>query len=130
MTPLSPWVRRAALVGWLACLVTLLVWFGMDGTGAGPWIAGALALPLLPALPGLWRGRRYTYGWLSLLLLGYMTLGLTETFANPADRGPALAHLLAVVWLFTCCLLFARLQSRESAPSPSPDPATSEPAES
>lgn len=112
MMVLSRWARIAALAGWLLCVVTLFVWFVPT---VGWWLPALLVLPLLPALPGLWRGRRYTFAWLSLVSLGYMTLALTEAFATPAVRTVAFAHLLAVVWLFTSCLLFVRWQAREAS---------------
>ena len=62
----------------LACTVALL----LLGLGWELWWAptgrGTLALkvlPLLPALPGLWRHRLYTYRWLSLLVWLYFTEG-------------------------------------------------------
>ena len=85
---LSEITRWAAPICWLACLATLLVWFG--------WLAGSLLfVPLLFAGPGLWRGRGYTFAWVSLLSLFYIALGLTEAFSSPAVRGLATAHVLA-----------------------------------
>lgn len=103
---LSQSTRWAAPICWLACLATLLVWFG--------WmIGGLLCVPLLFAGPGLWQGRGYTFAWVSLLSLFYIALGLTEAFSSPAVRGLATAHVLAAGGLFMACILTNRLRAVE-----------------
>lgn len=106
MKPLSEWSRWAALPAWAASILTLIFWFG--------WPAGVLlGVPLWFAVPGLLRGRGYTYAWLSLLTLLYMALGLTEAFATPAVRGVATAHAVSAGVLFFCCLLTVRWRAVE-----------------
>ena len=59
--------RAATLAATVALIVLCLVWeLWMARTGSGTW--AIKVLPLLPALPGLWRYRLYTYRWLSLLV--------------------------------------------------------------
>lgn len=116
---LSEITRWAAPICWLACLATLLVWFG--------WLAGSLLfVPLLFAGPGLWRGRGYTFAWVSLLSLFYIALGLTEAFSSPAVRGLATAHVLAAGGLFLACILTNRLRAVERRQQ-SPDEGNSQP---
>lgn len=103
---LSQTTRWAAPIFWLACLISLLAWFG--------WLVGGLlCVPLLFAGPGLWRGRSYTFAWVSLQSLFYIALGLTEAFSSPAARGFATAHVLAAGGLFLSCILTNRLRAVE-----------------
>lgn len=112
----SPAARHLTLLGWLSTLVSLPLWLGWQSSMPhGGWIAAVLCLPLLTAGPGLWRRRLYTYGWCSLLSLGYMALGLMEVFATSVGRAPAMCHLLAAVALFLGCVLYPRLHNREQA---------------
>ena len=76
-------------------------------------IAIVLCLPLALAGPGLWKRRKYTYAWCSLLSLAYMALGLMEVFATSVGRTPAMLHLLSTVGLFLGCVLYPRLYNRE-----------------
>lgn len=96
-------LRAAALLSWLALVLTLLFWYRDK-----PWLAVALALPLAFPLPGLWRGRRYTYAWCSLLVLFYLGFGIVEAVATPATRAVAYVELAAAATLFVCALLYVR----------------------
>nr|WP_092943661.1 DUF2069 domain-containing protein [Roseateles sp. YR242] len=67
------------------------------------------ALPLLLALPGLWRYRLYTFRALSLFVWLYATEGLVRATSEPG-LGAALASaevLLSVV-IFVACALHVR----------------------
>jgi uncharacterized membrane protein len=71
-------VARWAAIGVLASLIALCVawetWLAPTGRGT----LASKALPLLAALPGLWRHRLYTYRWLSLLVWLYVLEGLVR----------------------------------------------------
>ncbi len=106
--------RALALLGWATTMMTLLLWFGWRSTMPYGWgIAIVLCLPLALAGPGLWKRRKYTYAWCSLLSLAYMALGLMEVFATSVGRTPAMLHLLATVCLFLGCVLYPLLYNRE-----------------
>ncbi|WP_353252163.1 DUF2069 domain-containing protein [Salinisphaera sp. PC39] len=101
---------RMAALGALALLIgTIALW-----NAANPWLAVVFIVPLLPPLPGLWRGRPYTYAWTSLLVLAYLAGLITEFWSNPA-RGYSGVALFAAAALFVACLAFVRLRSREGA---------------
>jgi uncharacterized membrane protein len=85
-------------------IATLILW--QAGT---PWLAAALAAPLLAPLPGIWRGRAYTYAWTSLLVLVYMAFLITEFWVSP-DRGYAGTALFAAATLFIACLMSVKSQ--------------------
>ncbi|MCK9515730.1 MAG: DUF2069 domain-containing protein [Ottowia sp.] len=101
-------VSAGALV--LLCLLWEL-WLAPLRPG-GSWLA-LKALPLLLALPGLWRYRLFTYRWTCLLLWLYVTEGLVRATSEPAP-GALLAWLevaLALL-LFGACVAHIRYRQR------------------
>jgi uncharacterized membrane protein len=82
---------------------------------------GTLALkvlPLLPALPGLWRFRLYTARWLSLLVWLYALEGLTRGFSEPGLSGRlALLEVVLATALFGACAWQVRLRLRNRLPT-------------
>jgi uncharacterized membrane protein len=73
------------------------------------WLWGVLAAaPLLAPLPGLARGRRYTYAWATLFAVPYLAFALTELLANPAARTVASLSLLLVFAWFCSMVLYLR----------------------
>lgn len=101
---LSNYARLLALLGWLGLVISLGVALG--------WAGIVAALPLLFPLPGLCRAQRYTYAWCSLLVLFYIAYAMTEFVAS---REPflVLPALLSSMALFSGCVLFVRLRTRE-----------------
>lgn len=98
----------------LACAVLLAVlcaawelWLAPTGRGS----LAVKALPLLFALPGLWRMRLYTYRWLSLAVWLYLAEGLVRATseAGPSATLAWLEALLAVA-LFVACAAHVRLR--------------------
>lgn len=82
----------------------------------GSWLV-LKAVPLLVPLFGILHGKRYTYQWSSMLILGYLTEGAVRA---TSDHG--LMQWLAVVesalslLFFVCAVYFARA----TAPSRNP----------
>lgn len=75
--------RRLALAATLALIALGLAWeLWLAPTGRGT--LALKVLPLLFALPGLWRHRMVTYRWLSLLVWLYVLEGLVRA---TTDRG-------------------------------------------
>ncbi|CAI10183.1 DUF2069 domain-containing protein [Aromatoleum aromaticum] len=78
----------------------------------GSWMM-LKVLPLMPALFGVLKGRRYTYQWLSMLVLLYLVEGVVRA-ADPGLAGAlAIAEAVLAMLLFASTVLYARL----SAPS-------------
>lgn len=104
MTTTSRYLRGLALAADVCLIATLAIWYA-----ATPWLAAVLVLPLLLPLPGLWRGRAYTYAWTSLLVLVYLTFLIAEFWVGPGRQfaGPA---LFSAATLFVACLLFVKSQ--------------------
>ena len=76
-------------------------------------------LPLLAALFGTLRGRRYTYQWSSLLSLVYIAEGMVRatTDAGPSATLAWFEAALATTW-FGLCLAFARAARPSSGSAP------------
>ena len=97
--------RRATVWLWGALTASLLGWYA-----AGyPWLLCLLAaVPLLAPLPGLVRGRRYTYAWATLFAVPYLAFAVTELLANPAARWEASISLVLVFAWFCAMVLYLR----------------------
>jgi uncharacterized membrane protein len=78
-TPREHASRNVAVASCAALALLCLVW---ELALTGSWFWALKALPLLPALPGLWRYRLYTYRWVSLLLWLYVTEGLVHAASS------------------------------------------------
>lgn len=107
----SPAVLRSRWLA-LACCATLaalcLLWeLAWARTGAGT--LAIKVLPLLLALPGLWRMRLYTYRWLSLAVWLYAAEGGVR-IGGDTGRSAVLAGIEIVlsVLLFVACAWHVR----------------------
>ncbi|MCX7071299.1 MAG: DUF2069 domain-containing protein [Gammaproteobacteria bacterium] len=73
-----------------------------------------LVLPLALGLPGLIRRRRYTAGWLTLLLSGYIAGLMAEAASVPSRYGIALGFSGLAAVEFAALVLFVRWSAREN----------------
>jgi len=102
-------LSRISSVALLSLIALCVVWEGWLAPlrPGGSWLM-LKAVPLLPAVFGVLRGRRYTSQWLSMLSLLY----LTEGVLRPSDPGLKVVfapiEVALPVPLFTCALLHAR----------------------
>jgi uncharacterized membrane protein len=111
--------RNLTLASTLALIVLCLAWeLWLAPTGSGT--LAIKALPLLPALPGLWRYRLYTFRWLSLLIWVYAGEGLLRA---TSERGPSVAlacvELVLAMLIFVACVMHIRGRLRGAAASSS-----------
>jgi uncharacterized membrane protein len=85
MTPRA-WARLEC-VALLTLIVLCLLWEGWLAPlrPGGSWLI-LKGLPLLPAVPGVLRGRRYTSQWLSMAVLLYFLEGAWR-FSDPGLMG-------------------------------------------
>lgn len=100
---------RAIVLLLVAALAVLLMLWQRDSLASGSLLALLWLVPLLPALPGIVNGKRYTYAWSTLLVTGYVALALTEIVANAAQRGIATLMLLVAFALFVALVAFLRV---------------------
>ncbi len=101
--------------GAVFCLLALILLGGVWELWVAPLHPGGSllvlkVLPLLPAVPGVLRGRSTTFRWLSLLLWFYAAEGITRALTDPsvASRGLGWIELLLALLLFVCVAGFLR----------------------
>jgi len=105
--------RNLAFASTTALLALCLAWeLWLAPTGRGT--LALKALPLLPALPGLWRYRMYTYRWLALAVWLYVLEGLVRS-TSEGGRGQwlALAEVVLGIVVFIACT--AQIRQRLAA---------------
>ena len=90
----------ASLVALIALALAWELWLAPVRPG-GSWLA-LKAVPLIAALPGFLRRRRYTFQWMSMLALAYMAEGIMRAWS---EQG--LARTLASVEIALSIFLFA-----------------------
>ncbi len=96
-------VRLAAFGALAALFVLCLLWeLWLAPLRPGGSLIALKALPLLLPLPGILRGRRYTFQWSSLLILAYFAEGATRAWS---ERG--LSQLLAGAEIILSLVFFA-----------------------
>jgi uncharacterized membrane protein len=98
----------AALI--VLCLVWEL-WLAPLRPG-GSWLA-LKALPLTLPLPGVLRGRVYTFQWAILLILAYLGEGLVRAWSDSGAAAQlAVAEIALAVAFFVCAICHVRLARR------------------
>lgn len=107
MSP-AQWARATVLALMAALAACLLAWQGTP-LSSGSMLPLLWVAPLLLPLPGLIRGRRYTYAWSTLLVIGYVALALTEIVAVPSSRATPAAMLFVAFALFLALVGYLRL---------------------
>ena len=100
MTDLLRRVATSALVALIALCLAWELWLAPLRPGGS--LLALKAMPLLVPLPGIFRGRRYTYQWASLLILGWFAEGIVRAWS---ERG--LSQLLALCEVFLGVVFFA-----------------------
>lgn len=104
------WLCHAVLL--VAVVSGTLSVSGGAGVRAALTVAGAA--PLLLAVPGLLRGKRYTFQWLALALVVYSGFAMVEVVVSLGRSLPAAVVLLAAL------MELALLYSLNRLPSPRP----------
>ena len=104
-------LRLIATVCLLLLIVLCLAWeLWLAPLRPGGTLMALKAMPLLLAFRGIAEGRRYTYQWSSMLVLGYFAEGVTRAWS---ERGlsQALAGAEGVLSLafFAAAVAYARL---------------------
>jgi uncharacterized membrane protein len=108
LLPRAHLLATASLIALILLCLAWELWLAPLRPG-GSWLA-LKAVPLLAALPGILRGRRYTFQWSALLILAYWVEGTVRLMSDVglAVRLAAVELALAVIF-FAAAVLFARL---------------------
>ena len=82
-------------------------WFISPLRPGGSWLI-LKAIPLLFAIPGLWKGNVYTMQWASMLILLYITEGLVRILETGANFWMAALETTIASVGFVCLLMFLK----------------------
>lgn len=82
-----------------------------------------LALVLFLPLPGLWRGKSYTFAWASMLVAFFVAGYLAEGYARPQTRWTAFAIASVAALDYVSLMMFVRFRARETAAARASAPA-------
>ena len=109
-------LASASLLGLIVLGVLWEAWLAPLRPG-GSWMM-LKVVPLLPAVFGILRGRRYTYQWMSMLALLYLVEGVLRA-GDPGLVGPlAIIEALLAVVLCVATMLYARITAPSHRPQP------------
>jgi uncharacterized membrane protein len=120
----APAWRRANLVLWGALILLCLGWelWWAPLRPGGSWLA-LKVLPLLAAAPGMWRGKLYTYQWMSMLVWFYLTEGVVRGLTDPQSLSRTLGWLECALALAAFGMMAATLRAHASRPRMQAQPA-------
>ena len=82
-------------------------WFISPLRPGGSWLI-LKAIPLLFAIPGLWKGNVYTMQWASMLILLYITEGLVRILETGVNFWMAALETALGTLAFVCLLMFLK----------------------
>ena len=82
-------------------------WFISPLRLGGSWLV-LKGVPLLFAIPGLWRGKVYTMQWASMLILLYITEGLVRILETGLNFWMALVEVILATLAFICLLIYLK----------------------
>ena len=82
-------------------------WFISPLRPGGSWLI-LKGVPLLFAIPGLWKGKVYTMQWASMLILLYLTEGLVRILETGVNFWMALLETILATTGFVCLLIYLK----------------------
>jgi uncharacterized membrane protein len=88
-------------------------WFISPLRPGGSWLI-MKGIPLLIAIPGIWKGNVYTMQWASMLILLYVTEGLVRILENGANFWLALLEIVLATIAFVCLLIYLKPIKKEA----------------
>jgi uncharacterized membrane protein len=102
---------RNAVIGATLLLIALIVGWMLSSRISGIRVLACIAvtLPLWVLLPSLRGGNRRRYAAMTLCLVPYLVIALTELIANPSSRAWSSAVLLLSFTLFILLIAFLRV---------------------
>jgi uncharacterized membrane protein len=88
-------------------------WFISPLRPGGSWLI-LKGIPLLFAIPGIWRGKVYTMQWASMLILLYLTEGLVRILESGTNFWLALLETVLATTAFVCLLIYLKPIKKEA----------------
>ena len=107
-------MRFAATALLVALIALCLAWeLWLAPLRPGGSLVALKALPLTLPLAGIWSGRRYSYQWSSLLILGYFAEGVTRAWGDSGlSRELAWIEIALSLAFFAAAVAYARLHGQ------------------
>jgi uncharacterized membrane protein len=105
-------IATAAFIN-LFILCVCWEWFISPLRPGGSWLI-LKGIPLLFAIPGIWRGKVYTMQWASMLILLYVTEGLVRILETGANFWLALLETIFSTIGFVCLLIYLKPIKKEA----------------
>ena len=88
-------------------------WFISPLRPGGSWLI-LKGVPLLFAIPGIWKGKVYTMQWASMLILLYITEGLVRMLETGLNFLMALLEIILATTAFVCLLIYLKPIKKEA----------------
>ena len=88
-------------------------WFVSPLRPGGSWLI-LKGVPLLFAIPGIWKGKVYTMQWASMLILLYTTEGLVRILETGINLWLALLEVILSTVGFVCLLMYLKPIKKEA----------------
>jgi len=88
-------------------------WFVSPLRPGGSWLI-LKGVPLLFAIPGIWKGKVYTMQWASMLILLYTTEGLVRILETGINFWLALLEVILSTIGFVCLLVYLKPIKKEA----------------
>ena len=88
-------------------------WFVSPLRPGGSWLI-LKGVPLLFAIPGIWKGKVYTMQWASMLILLYTTEGLVRILETGFNFWLALLEVILSTIGFVCLLMYLKPIKKEA----------------
>ena len=88
-------------------------WFISPLRPGGSWLI-LKGVPLLFAIPGIWKGKVYTMQWASMLILLYITEGLVRILETGANFWMAILETALATTGFVCLLIYLKPIKQEA----------------
>jgi len=104
-------LRVAATLALVTLALLCLLWeLWLAPLRPGGSFLALKALPLVLPLPGILRGKRYTYQWSSMLILAYFAEGVMRAWGDAGlSRQLAVAEIALSLAFFAATVSYARL---------------------
>lgn len=111
-------LQLAASLQLVALIVLCLAWeLWLAPLRPGGSLAALKALPLALPLMGIVSGKRYTYQWSSMLILGYFAEGVTRAWSEAGvSRNLALTEIALSLAFFAAAVSYARATQARGNP--------------
>jgi uncharacterized membrane protein len=100
-------ISSCSLMALIALCVAWELWLAPQRAG-GSWLV-LKALPLFAPLSGILRGNRYTYKWITLLVIAYFVEGVVRAYSDGGlSARLACVEIALAVMLFASAILYVR----------------------